>query len=229
MLSGKKILIVEDDLEIRKLLQMGLSEEGLILNLLGSGEQILSQISAFNPDLILLDIMLPGKSGFEICKEIRSKYSIPILFLSALDTPENVALGLDFGADDYLSKPFKFIELKARIRSLMRRYDKQFQEQTSLILFDDLRLDDVQKKVWRNNEEINLTTTEFKLLHLFMQYPKKVFSRSEIVESVWGVNFDSGTNVVDVYVNYLRKKMEINDSPRLIHTVVGMGYVLRSE
>jgi DNA-binding response OmpR family regulator len=150
--------------------------------------------------------------------------------LTALGTPENVALGLDCGADDYLPKPFKFIELNARVRSLIRRIEKQHSIQVSAIYqFDDLILNDDEKTVTRNGNIISLTSTEYRLLLLFMTNPKKVFSRMDILEEVWGVNFEMGTNVVDVYVNYLRKKLSQFGGNKLIQTVIGMGYVLREE
>ncbi len=180
-------------------------------------------------DLVVLDIMLPTISGLEVCSRIREKSNVPILMLTALGTAENVALGLNTGADDYLVKPFKFIEFLARIRSLLRRAEIKETPAGSIYSFADLVMNDEEKTVTRGGEAISLTSTEYRLLRMFLVHPKKVLSRMEILEEVWGVNFDMGTNVVDVYVNYLRKKLDQNDKARLIHTQIGMGYVLREE
>jgi two-component system, OmpR family, copper resistance phosphate regulon response regulator CusR len=174
--------------------------------------------------------MLPTISGLEVCSKIREKSSVPILMLTALGTPENVALGLNTGADDYLVKPFKFIELLARIRSLLRRVENSQQPSADQLLhFGDLEMNDDAKTLAQKGELISLTSTEYRLIRMFLINPRRVLSRVEILEEVWGVSFDMGTNVVDVYVNYLRKKLEKNDNPRLIHTVIGMGYVLKEE
>lgn len=186
-------------------------------------------------DMIILDIMLPDINGLEVCKEIRKKNkTIPILFLTALDSSENIVLGLESGADDYLVKPFKFIELVARIKSLLRRSGHsnglekdEIENNENVYNFADLSVNDYTKKVSRNGTEISLTSTEYKLLLYFLNNPEKVISRSEILEAVWGVNYELGTNVVDVYVNYLRKKLDNQDDNKIIHTVIGMGYVLK--
>lgn len=196
------------------------------------GETGLSMALAHNYDLIILDIMLPGKNGLEVCKAIRHENNhTPVLFLTALGTAENVVIGLDTGADDYLVKPFKFIELQARVKSLLRR--STFVAPVSnlpeeeLYAIDDLVLNDTSKTVKRGGEQISLTSTEYRLLLLFLKNKNRVLSRMDILEKVWDVNFDMGTNVVDVYVNYLRKKIEKDKSTRLIHTMVGMGYVMK--
>ena len=230
MNSKRKILIIEDDQQISSLMQKGLEEEGFETKSAFDGLSGLEKFNAWSPDLVILDIMLPKLNGLQVCSKIRETSDVSILMLTALGTPENVALGLDSGADDYLPKPFKFIELNARVRSLMRRVEKQHGIQvTSLYQFDDLILNDDEKTVIRNGNTITLTSTEYRLLLLFMMNPKKVFSRMEILEDVWGVNFELGTNVVDVYVNYLRKKLSQFGGSKLIQTVIGMGYVLREE
>ncbi|MGB3774709.1 MAG: response regulator transcription factor, partial [Leeuwenhoekiella sp.] len=179
-------------------------------------------------DLLILDIMLPKMNGIDICKAIRENdKQIPILFLTALGTSENISLGLNTGADDYLVKPFKFIEFLARIKSLLRRSASQNTLMANRYSFADLTIDDTAKLAMRSNQELTLTSTEYRLLLTFVKTPGKVFSRSELLEKVWGFDFEIGTNVVDVYVNYIRKKMELNGSPRLIQTVIGMGYVLK--
>lgn len=174
--------------------------------------------------------MLPAKSGIEVCEEIRmTNQRIPILFLTALGTSENIVKGLSSGADDYLVKPFKFIELVARIKTLLRRITDFTieEEEKDSYTFQDIELDDESKIVTRAGQPILLTSTEFRLLSLFLRSPNKVFSRTEILEDVWGINFDLGTNVVDVYVNYLRKKLEKGGKSRVIQTKIGMGYVLK--
>jgi len=179
-------------------------------------------------DLIILDIILPKIDGIEVCREIR-KYSksIPILMLTALSTTEDKITGLDSGADDYLVKPFQFRELVARIRALLRRQTHVETGQTYSIA--DLILNTETRKVTRSNTEIKLTAREFKLLEFFMQNKGKVLSRADIGQAVWEISFDPGTNIIDVYVNYLRSKIDKNYEPKLIHTIIGYGYVLKEE
>jgi DNA-binding response OmpR family regulator len=178
-------------------------------------------------DLIVLDIHLPKMNGMEVLKELRrEKVSAPVLFLTVRATIEDKVLGLDSGADDYLTKPFAFQELVARIRALIRRRAKV--EQVELRVAD-LTLDPAQRTVSRGNEKIELTSKEFALLDYFMRNPGRVLTRTMIAEQVWDYNFDSMTNVIDVYVNYLRKKIDSNRAPKLIHTVRGVGYVLKGD
>lgn len=225
-----KILLVEDDPRVCSFINKGLTEESFEVSIAFDGEAGLNMLKTNKFDLVILDIMLPNINGIEVCKQIRSNNNkTPILFLTALGSAENVVLGLSSGADDYLIKPFKFIELVARIRTLLRR-SSDFGISTSIdevYTFTDLEVNDSTKTVVRNEQELSLTSTEYRLLLVFIKSPKKVFSRIELLESVWGVNFDMGTNVVDVYVNYLRKKLEKYNQPRLIQTVIGMGYVLK--
>lgn len=225
----RSILIIEDDPKIQQVVSKGLKEEGFKVISVSTGEEGLTALDANAISLVILDVMLPGKNGLQVCQEIRQKSSIPILMLTALASAENVALGLDMGADDYLSKPFKFIELIARIRSLLRRSEQTAGPALELLKFGDITLNDTEKVVVRGGKVLTLTSTEFKLLQLFLTHPKRVLDRMEILEKVWGYNFDLGTNVVDVYINYLRKKLETDGLPRVIHTVIGMGYVLREE
>lgn len=225
----KKILIVEDDAHVQSFVRKGLSEEGFAVDVASDGDEGLRRFAQQNFDLIILDIMLPTISGLEVCRKIREKSNVPILLLTALGTAENVALGLNTGADDYLVKPFKFIELIARIRSLLRRFESMDQPKGTVLTFADIVLDDESKLVHRADVPISLTSTEYRLLFMFMNNPRRVLSRNEILEQVWGVDFDMGTNVVDVYVNYLRKKLDKVNTEKLIHTVIGMGYVMKEE
>lgn len=232
MTGSNKILLVEDEVNVVSFIKKGLSEEGFLVEVAMNGEQGQKMALQYRYDLIILDIMLPGINGLDICREIRKQQiTTPILFLTALGTAENIVIGLDRGSDDYLVKPFKFIELVARIRAILRRRNTNLQAQQlreeSKYKIDDLELDDYTKTVKRGEEFITLTTTEYKLLLLFMKNQRRVLSRTEILESVWDVNFNIGTNVVDVYVNYLRKKVDKSHDNKLIHTVVGMGYVLK--
>lgn len=228
-ISVKKILIIEDDPQISSLVQKGLTEENFETKVSNDGLRGLDEFYFWNPDLIILDIMLPGMNGLQVCSKIRETSQVPILMLTALGTAENVALGLDSGADDYLPKPFKFIELNARVKSLLRRMENLNPVQNTIFQFDDLVIDDNQKTVTRAGNSISLTSTEYRLLLLFVMNQKKVLSRIDILEEVWGIDFESGTNVVDVYVNYLRKKLVQFGGSKLIHTVIGMGYVMREE
>lgn len=226
----QKILLIEDDAHVCSFVYKGLTEENFEVSLAMDGELGLEMALSGGYQLVILDIMLPSIGGLEICKLIRSNDPlVPILLLSALGSTENVVMGLNIGADDYLTKPFKFIELVARAKALLRRKEgaKADDPQDQSILFGDLSVNDYTKEVMRNNQEISLTSTEYRLLYMFMNNPRRVLSRIEILEAVWGVHFDMGTNVVDVYVNYLRKKLEKYGEPRLIHTVIGMGYVLK--
>mgnify|MGYP006408389077 CR=1 FL=1 len=227
----QKILLVEDDPKVCSFINKGLTEEGFEVSIALNGSEGFRLATSSEFDLLILDIMLPEMNGMDICKEIRkNNASIPIIFLTALGSPENIALGLNTGADDYLVKPFKFIELTARINSLLRRSsnNKSLVNQASNIYtFETIVVNDAAKTVQRDSYKINLTSTEYKLLLAFIKSPGIVLSRNELLDNVWGVNFDIGTNVVDVYVNYLRKKLEKYNGERLIHTVIGMGYILR--
>lgn len=231
----KKILLVEDEAHVVSFIKKGLSEEGFEVSVAFDGKTGLQLALENTFDLIILDIMLPEMNGLDVCKAIRiENQQVPVLFLTALGTSENVVLGLENGADDYLVKPFKFIELVARIKNLLRRIDGKTSkvaapepEEGHLYVFNDLKLNDYTKTVTRADEEISLTSTEFKLLLYFLKNKNKVLSRMDILDAVWGVDYDLGTNVVDVYVNYLRKKIDAKTDDKIIHTVIGMGYVLK--
>ncbi|MDI9256044.1 MULTISPECIES: response regulator transcription factor [Flavobacterium] len=230
----KKILLVEDEAHVVSFIKKGLSEEGFEVSVAFDGKTGLQLALENTFDIIILDIMLPDVNGLDVCKAIRREnQEVPILFLTALGTSENIVLGLENGADDYLVKPFKFIELVARIKTLLRRSKGSSKESETAgrekytFTFGDLVIDDYTKTVHRAGEEISLTSTEYKLLFFFMKNKNKVLSRQNILEAVWGVDYDLGTNVVDVYVNYLRKKIDGKSEGKIIQTVIGMGYVLR--
>jgi DNA-binding response OmpR family regulator len=209
----------------------GLGEESFEVSVALNGVDGL-EMAINNPyDIVLLDIMIPEKNGIEVCKEIRGRgIQTPILFLTALNTPDNIALGLNSGADDYLVKPFKFNELIARIRAILRRLNVEkigaVKSKTKYFI-SNLVLDDDAKQVTRNGKEISLTATEYRLLFTLLKNKGKVLSRMDLLENAWDINFNVGTNVVDVYINYLRKKIDADFEPKLIHTAVGMGYILK--
>jgi len=178
-------------------------------------------------DLILMDVMLPKKDGLTVIKELRSKeITAPVLCLTAKDSVEDIVAGLDSGSDDYLTKPFAFAELLARVKALVRRGAK---DRGAEIYFADLRLDPVTHKVWRSDKSIDLTAKEYGLLEYFMRNPNQVLTRAMIAEHVWDYTFDSFTNIIDVYVNYLRKKVDKDHTKKLIHTIRGVGYVLKED
>lgn len=228
----RKVLLVEDEAHVVSFIKKGLLEEGFEITVGLDGNMGLQLYNSGKYDIIILDIMMPGMNGLELCKEIRKQDDkVPILFLTALGTSENVVVGLEAGGDDYLVKPFKFIELTARIKTLLRRIDNiGINEETlpdEIFRFADLEINDKTKTVKRDDRELSLTSTEYRLLLFFIKNRNRVLSRADILEEVWGVNFDMGTNVVDVYVNYLRKKIDRETDSKLIHTVIGMGYVLK--
>ncbi|WP_293741715.1 response regulator transcription factor [uncultured Pedobacter sp.] len=223
------LLLVEDEPSVVSVISRGLKDEGFTVSISPDG-LIGKQMALDNQfDLIILDIMLPGINGLELCKIIKEqKPNTPIIMLTALGTTENVVNGLDNGADDYLIKPFKFAELFARIRMLLRRYHGVV-SQDQIIAVGDLQINLSAKTVKRNQQEIILTATEYRLLEYMAKNKSKILSRIDILENVWDIDFNLGTNVVDVYVNYLRKKIDKNADQKLIHTAVGLGYILKEK
>jgi two-component system copper resistance phosphate regulon response regulator CusR len=228
-----QILIVEDEPAVSSLLKRTLEDEGYKISVAMDGNIAWELIGRFNYNLFIFDLMLPGINGIELSKRCRkNKINTPILMLTALGTTDNIVMGLDSGADDYLTKPFKIAELLARIRTLLRRGNLVNETESgslNTIYFADIVMNLDEKTVKRNNIQVELTVTEFRLMEYFLRNPKKVLSRMDILEKVWGYDFNINTKVVDVYINYLRKKIEINSTPKLIHTVVGMGYILKEE
>ena len=219
------ILVVEDEAKMADFIKRGLEEEGSAVDVSPDGPDGLHRASMGNYDLILLDITLPGMDGLDVCRKLREEHvSTPILLLTARDSVDMKVRGLDSGADDYLTKPFAFAELLARIRALRRR-DRA--EVNLRLQIGDLVLDPLTRRVTRANKPVVLTAKEFALLECFMRHPDQVLTRTLLSEKVWDETFDSLTNVIDVYVNYLRNKIDRDFSPKLLHTVRGAGYVLR--
>jgi len=225
-----KLLLIEDEPSVVSFIRRYLTEAGYDVSVALDGQSGLEMATDNTFQLIILDVMLPGMNGIAVCKQLRKQQNAtPILMLTALGSTENVVTGLDSGADDYLVKPFKQAELLARIRSLLRRQPEATPAAASVLKIADLELDLNTKSASRCNETITLTATEYRLLEYMMRNPRRVLSRMEILENVWGVDFNMNTKVVDVYVNYLRKKVNRQSQPVLIQTVVGMGYMLKEE
>jgi DNA-binding response OmpR family regulator len=223
---GIHILVIEDEPKVAQFIKNGLNESGCIADIAADGLQGKSKALSGKFQLIVLDINLPHINGFQLCKIIRAeRKDVPILMLTALSSLDDKIKGFDEGADDYLVKPFEFAELLARIKALIKRYYSQT-ETKPIITIDDLCIDRESKKVTRNNKAIELTAKEFLLLEYLALHEGKVVSRNELSENVWGINFDTGTNVVDVYINFLRKKIDSSFDKKLIHTRIGLGYVL---
>jgi len=224
-----KILLIEDEPGLVSVVVRGLTEAGMEISVAPDGVTGLEMAIKHDFDLVILDIMLPGMNGLQVCREIRkTKDQMAVLMLTALSSTENIVTGLDSGADDYLVKPFKFAELEARIRTLIRR-SKTGSNPKNIITIAGLEVDILSKTARRNEKPINLTATEYRLLQYFIQNQNKVLSRIQILENVWDIDFNMGTNVVDVYVNYLRKKIDNGHPVKLIHTVFGMGYIFKEE
>jgi DNA-binding response OmpR family regulator len=232
-----KLLLIEDEPSVVSFIRRYLTEAGYEVSVALDGQSGLQMATENNFQLIILDVMLPGMNGIAVCKELRKQQdTTPILMLTALGSTENVVAGLDSGADDYLVKPFKQAELLARIRSLLRRNPDTTANSTpssntnnNVLKVADLELNLNTKSASRYGENIVLTATEYRLLEYMMKNPRRVLSRMEILEHVWGIDFNMNTKVVDVYVNYLRKKVNRKEQPALIQTVVGMGYMLKEE
>jgi len=223
-----KILLVEDDPKISAFIKIGLESNDCLVD--NAYDSIIGEKLALTRkyDVIILDVVIPGISGFDLCKKIRNnKNMTPVIMLTSLDSVEDKLTGFDCGADDYLVKPFSFQELFARIMALIRRHKEALIIPVLKVL--DLELDSVTKRVKRNEKDIALTATEYKILELLMNNRDKVFNRIQIAENIWGYSFNSGTNVIDVHINSLRKKIDRDFDHKLIHTKKGFGYVLSAE
>lgn len=220
-----RILLVEDEEKVASFVKRGLEEDDYQVEISSDGEEGLELALTNHYDLIIMDVMLPKKDGLTVIRELREKDEVvPVLCLTAKDSVDDVVAGLDSGSDDYLTKPFAFAELIARVRALLRRPQL---DRGAEIFFSDLRLDPVAHKVWRSDQLIELTAKEYSLLEYFVRNPNQTLTRTQIAEHVWDYTFDSFTNIIDVYVNYLRKKVDKDFDKRLIHTVRGVGYVLK--
>jgi len=227
-----KILLVEDEKKLANTIQSGLEEHDYEVTLAYNGKEGKDFFLTGQYDLIILDINLPYINGYELCKLIRQKNKlVPVVLLTALNFTDNKVEGFDLGADDYISKPFEFKELIARIKALLRRaeFGKPSSDEVPVLAVADLELDLNRKEARRGGQKISLTAKEFQLLEYFMRNKDKVVSREDISKSVWETDFDSQTNVIDVYVNFLRKKLDKGFTPKLIHTQVGMGYILKDD
>jgi two-component system, OmpR family, response regulator MprA len=222
-----RILVVDDDRAVRESLRRSLSFNGYSVALAQDGLEALDLISSDRPDAVVLDVMMPRLDGLEVCRQLRSTGDdLPILVLTARDSVSERVAGLDAGADDYLPKPFALEELLARMRALLRRTTPDDGDSPAMT-FADLSLDPVTREVTRGQRQISLTRTEFALLEMLIANPRRVLTRSRILEEVWGFDFPTSGNALEVYVGYLRRKTEAKGEPRLIHTVRGVGYVLR--
>lgn len=222
----ERILIIEDDEAILKVLRRVLSYEGYQVDTALDGVNGLNLAREGQPDLIILDWMLPGMDGLEVCQRLRNSSTTPILMLTAKDTIQDRVHGLDAGADDYLIKPFELDELLARVRALLRRTQS---ERAQVLSFADLVLDTSTRQASRKGRSISLTAKEYELLELFLRHPRQVLTREIIFDRVWGYDFGGESNVLDVYIRYLRQKLEENGESRLLHTVRGVGYVIREQ
>jgi len=223
---AERILVIEDELKIADFLRRGLTYEGFTVEVRWDGESGLKAARDNPPDLVILDVMLPGLDGWEVCRRLRAAGSVPILMLTAKDSVPDRVKGFESGADDYVIKPFAFEELIARVRALLRR--TRTVEET-VLRFADVTLNVTTREVTRGNRKIELTTKEFDLLYFFMRHPRQVLTRELIYDRIWGYDFGGESNILEVYIRYLRTKLEQNGEPRLIQTVRGVGYALREE
>jgi len=222
-----RVLVIEDEVRMARLLKRALEEEGHAVDVAGDGPDGLWMATENRYAAIVLDVMLPGFDGFELCRRLRTAGGwAPVLMLTARDEVGDRVRGLDAGADDYLVKPFSLLELSARLRALARRDDRR---RPAVLSEGDLRLDPASKRAWRAEKELSLSPKEFSLLEFFLRHPGTVLTRSQLIEAVWDFAYDGGSNVVDQYVNYLRRKVDAPFGRHDIETVRGMGYRLRQE
>ena len=225
-----RILIVEDEEKVSSFIKKGLEEEGFMVDIASDGEEGEELILKNSYDIIILDIMLPKKDGNELLGDIREKgIDVPVIALTAKDKISDKVESFSKGCDDYLTKPFMFEELLLRIRAILKRKSGKTEKETTILSFADLKLDLIKRVAIRGGKEIELTSKEFALLELLMKNPKKIISRTEISQKVWGYDFDTLTNIIDVYINHLRNKMDKGFEKRLIHTIRGVGYIFTDE
>lgn len=225
-----QVLIVEDDTRVAELIRRVMQEKDYEITIAYDGQEALELVQSQDFGLIITDIILPKLNGVDFCKKVSIiKPDIPIIMLTALGTTNHKVEGLDAGADDYMVKPFEMKELLARVRAVLKRSERMRTPEGAILSYADLVLNKNTKTVKRNNKDIKLTPKEFELLHYFLSNPERVLSRAEIAENVWQTNFDTGTNFIDVYINYLRNKIDKHHDFKLIHTRVGMGFILQKE
>jgi two-component system response regulator MprA len=230
MSDGPRVLVVDDDPQLREALSRALELDGYDVNTASNGVKALDAISTARPDVMVLDVMMPYVGGLDVCRTLRDrKDRLPILVLTARDEVGDRVAGLDAGADDYLTKPFALEELRARLRALLRRTASDDADETEKLVYDDLVLDPPARTVHRGERAIDLTRTEFALLELLMRNAGRPLQRDVIMDRVWGWESEPTSNSLEVFVGYLRRKTEADGEPRLIHTVRGVGYVLRSD
>ena len=227
MRNMEQILVIEDDSAIRDLLRRGLAYENYKVTTAADGPSGLAAARDNPPDLVVLDWMMPGMDGLEVCRRLRTASNVPILMLTAKDSISDRVIGLETGADDYLVKPFAFPELLARIHALLRRAAPS--SKPEVLRYSDLQLDTGTRLAKRTDRTFELTAKEYDLLEYLIRNPRQVLTREQILDRVWGYDFGGESNVLEVYVRYLRQKTEANNEPRLIHTGRGVGYVLREE
>lgn len=223
-----RVLVVDDDKAVRESLRRSLEFNGYDVSLAGDGAEALAMVAASSPDVVVMDVMMPRLNGIEATRALRTAHNdIPILVLTARDAVGDRVEGLDAGADDYLTKPFALPELLARLRALLRRLPREEDAPDEVLTFADLTMDVATRDVRRGDREIELTRTEFSLLELFLRRPRRVLERNFILEEVWGYDFPTTANSLEVYVGYIRRKTEAEGETRLIHTVRGVGYVMK--
>lgn len=227
-MTSVELLLIEDDERLSSVIKKGLEEEGYVIYTAFDAEMGFKLFESRDFDCVITDLILPRSNGFDLCKKIRASGSaVPIIMLTALGKTDEKLEGFDAGADDYLVKPFDFRELLARIKSLLKRSSAEKIALSPIVEYSELSLDSLKKKAFRKQVELALTPKEYNLLEYFMKNPERVISREEIAKEVWNLNFDTGTNIIDVYINYLRKKIDKPFDFQLIHTRPGMGFILQ--
>lgn len=228
---AKKVLVVDDEKLIVKGIRFSLEQDGMEVDCAYDGEEALTAVKQKEYDIVLLDVMLPKLTGFEVCQQIREFSSVPVIMLTAKGDDMDKILGLEYGADDYITKPFNILEVKARIKAIIRRSSKkqETEQKAKIATFGNLKIDCESRRVFISNREVNLTAKEFDLLELLIFNPNKVYSRESLLDTVWGYDYPGDVRTVDVHIRRLREKIEINPSePKYIHTKWGVGYFFQS-